>query len=127
MKANLMTAVRQPLTAREIPDPQPGPGQVGDAWHLEGGTERCQPPNRCFGFDRVPKRSGFRPGGKPVRNRLLYVFQNNINPLCYDPKAQAGSIEIESLEFGTEGKRRFLPVMSGVREGVLLERACGDL
>jgi len=28
MKAMLMTAVKQPLSAREIPDPQPGPGQV---------------------------------------------------------------------------------------------------
>ncbi|MGD1096964.1 MAG: alcohol dehydrogenase catalytic domain-containing protein, partial [Bryobacteraceae bacterium] len=28
MKANLMTAVKEPLTMREMPDPQPGPGQV---------------------------------------------------------------------------------------------------
>jgi D-arabinose 1-dehydrogenase-like Zn-dependent alcohol dehydrogenase len=28
MKAMVMTAVHQPLAAREIPDPQPGPGQV---------------------------------------------------------------------------------------------------
>jgi D-arabinose 1-dehydrogenase-like Zn-dependent alcohol dehydrogenase len=36
MKANLMTAVRQPLTAREIPDPQPGPGQVRIRLHATG-------------------------------------------------------------------------------------------
>jgi 2-desacetyl-2-hydroxyethyl bacteriochlorophyllide A dehydrogenase len=28
MKATLMTAVKQPLVTRDIPDPQPGPGQV---------------------------------------------------------------------------------------------------
>ncbi len=36
MKANVMTAVRQPLTAREIPDPQPGPGQVRIRLHATG-------------------------------------------------------------------------------------------
>ena len=28
MKANVMTAIRQPLESRDVPDPQPGPGQV---------------------------------------------------------------------------------------------------
>jgi hypothetical protein len=28
MRANLMTALRQPLETRDVPDPRPGPGQV---------------------------------------------------------------------------------------------------
>lgn len=36
MKANLMTAVREPLAAREIPDPQPLPGQVRIRLHATG-------------------------------------------------------------------------------------------
>ena len=28
MKAMMMTGIREPLSTREIPDPQPGPGQV---------------------------------------------------------------------------------------------------
>lgn len=36
MKAKLMTAVKQPLTTREISDPQPGPGQVRIRLHATG-------------------------------------------------------------------------------------------
>jgi D-arabinose 1-dehydrogenase-like Zn-dependent alcohol dehydrogenase len=28
MKANVLTAIRQPLQTHDLPDPQPGPGQV---------------------------------------------------------------------------------------------------
>jgi D-arabinose 1-dehydrogenase-like Zn-dependent alcohol dehydrogenase len=36
MKAILMTAIKEPLTTREIPDPQPGPGQVRIRLHATG-------------------------------------------------------------------------------------------
>jgi len=36
MKATLMTAVKQPLETREVPDPQPGPGQVRLRMHATG-------------------------------------------------------------------------------------------
>jgi hypothetical protein len=36
MKAMLMTAVNQPLSPRDIPDPQPGPGQVRIRLHATG-------------------------------------------------------------------------------------------
>jgi 2-desacetyl-2-hydroxyethyl bacteriochlorophyllide A dehydrogenase len=36
MKAILMTAVKEPFTTREIPDPQPGPGQVRIKLHATG-------------------------------------------------------------------------------------------
>jgi 2-desacetyl-2-hydroxyethyl bacteriochlorophyllide A dehydrogenase len=36
MKAIYMTAVKQPLTARDVPDPQPGPGQVRIRLHSTG-------------------------------------------------------------------------------------------
>jgi 2-desacetyl-2-hydroxyethyl bacteriochlorophyllide A dehydrogenase len=36
MKAILMTAVKEPFTTREIPDPQPGPGQVRIRLHATG-------------------------------------------------------------------------------------------
>ncbi len=36
MKAMLMTAVNQPLSLRNIPDPQPGPGQVRIRLHATG-------------------------------------------------------------------------------------------
>jgi D-arabinose 1-dehydrogenase-like Zn-dependent alcohol dehydrogenase len=36
MKAHLMTAVRQPLAEREVPDPHPGPGQVRIRVHATG-------------------------------------------------------------------------------------------
>ncbi len=36
MKANVMTAIREPLTLREIPDPEPGPGQVRIRLHATG-------------------------------------------------------------------------------------------
>ena len=28
MKANVLSAIRQPLQTHDVPDPQPGPGQV---------------------------------------------------------------------------------------------------
>jgi D-arabinose 1-dehydrogenase-like Zn-dependent alcohol dehydrogenase len=36
MKASLMTAVKQPLVTRDVPDPQPGPGQVRIRMHATG-------------------------------------------------------------------------------------------
>ncbi|HTS27722.1 MAG TPA: alcohol dehydrogenase catalytic domain-containing protein [Bryobacteraceae bacterium] len=36
MKATLMTAIKQPLVARDMPDPQPGPGQVRIRLHATG-------------------------------------------------------------------------------------------
>src|SRR5215469_1508228 len=36
MKAMLMTAVKEPLVTRDIPDPQPGPGQVRIRLHATG-------------------------------------------------------------------------------------------
>jgi 2-desacetyl-2-hydroxyethyl bacteriochlorophyllide A dehydrogenase len=36
MKATLMTAVKQPLVTRDIPDPEPGPGQVRIRLHATG-------------------------------------------------------------------------------------------
>jgi D-arabinose 1-dehydrogenase-like Zn-dependent alcohol dehydrogenase len=36
MKATLMTAVKQPLVIRDVPDPQPGPGQVRIRLHATG-------------------------------------------------------------------------------------------
>ena len=36
MKATLLTEVKQPLAMREIPDPQPGPGQVRIRMHATG-------------------------------------------------------------------------------------------
>jgi len=36
MKATLMTAVKQPLVTRDVPDPQPGPGQVRIRLHATG-------------------------------------------------------------------------------------------
>jgi len=36
MKATLMTAVKQPLVTRDVPDPQPGPGQVRIRMHATG-------------------------------------------------------------------------------------------
>ena len=36
MKAFVMTAVKEPFTAKEVPDPQPGPGQVRIRLHASG-------------------------------------------------------------------------------------------
>jgi D-arabinose 1-dehydrogenase-like Zn-dependent alcohol dehydrogenase len=36
MKAMVLTAVREPLVARDVPDPQPGPGQVRIRLHASG-------------------------------------------------------------------------------------------
>jgi 2-desacetyl-2-hydroxyethyl bacteriochlorophyllide A dehydrogenase len=36
MKATVMTAVKQPLVTRDVPDPQPGPGQVRIRLHATG-------------------------------------------------------------------------------------------
>jgi alcohol dehydrogenase, propanol-preferring len=36
MRAILMTAVREPLETRDVPDPQPGPGQVRIRLHATG-------------------------------------------------------------------------------------------
>jgi len=51
MRAILMTAVREPLETRDVPDPQPGPGQVRIRLHATGSvvpTCTCGMENSLF-------------------------------------------------------------------------------